>query len=238
MNEWLGELRELSRGDGLAEQAYRALRDAILSHQLKAGTRLSVPEVARRLGVSRSPAREAVARITAEGLAEQEPGRGAVVAEIDTANLIEIYDLREVLEGLACRLAAARITDPDLAHLTDVHRDHRAAIDRGDVEGHMNHDQAFHAAIRDIAGYRRLTQALDHLQGQIRIAMNTTRHSIGGMQQALGEHETILDALRERDPIAAEQAGRQHVARLRADLLAMGTSGASPQPANVGADTS
>lgn len=207
-----------TRGEGLAEQAYAALRDAILSHQLPPGTRLSVPDMARRLGVSRSPAREAIARIAYEGLARFEPNRGAVVSDIRAEDLAEIYSLREVLEGLACRLAADRLDGPKIETLRGVLDEHAEAVAAQDLTRHYELDQTFHATIREIADNSRLMESLDRLQGQIRVAMYTTHRSPGGTAQALEEHRVIFSALVSGDPAQAEQAGRGHIARLLRDL--------------------
>lgn len=207
-------------GDALAEQAYELLRDAVISQQIPAGARLSVPDLARRLGISRSPVREAIARLVHDRLAIAEARRGAVVASISVEDLMEIYDVREVLEGLACRLAAERITDDDLARLGEVVVEHRAAVDAENVNDHMMLDQSFHAVIRSATYNARLIDGLDRLQGQIRMAMNTTRRSAGGMARALAEHEEVLAALQQRDPALAEEVGRAHIARLRRELQA------------------
>lgn len=210
----------LSVGNALAEQAYDVLREAVTAQQIPAGTSLSVPEIARRLGISRSPVREAIARLVADGLAVAEPRRGAVVANITRDELVEIYDLREVLEGLACRLAATRLSDEELAELEELLDAHRKAVRDGDVAGHMSLDQAFHAAVRGATGNSRLVDGLDRLQGQIRLAMDATHRPAGAMEQALSEHEAIVEALRARDAVRAEQVGRRHIARLRAGLSA------------------
>lgn len=207
-----------TRGVGLAEQAYAALRDAVLTHQMPPGTRLSVPEIAQRLNISRSPAREAIARIVSDGLAINEPNRGAVVASVDLEQLAEIYALREVLEGLACRLAASAVTDDGLRELRELLDNHARAVASGDTERHYEFDQQFHAQIRHLAGNRRLSESLERLRGQIRVAMYTTRRSTGGMPQAIAEHHLILEALESRQPIQAEKAGRQHIARLLQEL--------------------
>ncbi|HEY8455588.1 MAG TPA: GntR family transcriptional regulator [Actinopolymorphaceae bacterium] len=208
----------ISRGVALADQAYVALRDAILTHRLRPGTRLSVPEVARQLQISRSPAREAIARITHEGLATFVPNKGAVVAKIDAAELVEIYDLREVLEGLACRLATQHLTADVVEELERIIAEHEEAVSANDVERHMDLDAMFHQRIRQISKNRRLIEALDRLQGQIRVAMYTTRHSPGGMKQALAEHRAIAAALRSGDPDVAENTARAHIRRLRAHI--------------------
>ena len=142
------------------------------------------------------------------------------MASISPDDLMEIYDLREVLEGLSCRLAAERITDQELADLGQLVGAHRAAVEADLVAEHMVLDQSFHAAIRRATHSVRLIEGLDRLQGQIRMAMATTRRSAGGMEQALAEHEEVLAALRQRDPHLAEQVGRGHIARLRRELRA------------------
>lgn len=224
----------IAPGEALADQAYTRLRDAILAHELTAGTRLSVPDVARRLGISRSPAREAIARIASEGLATYEPRRGAIVARIETTDLVEIYELREVLEGMACRLAAVRIHDTTIEELHAVVADHASAVAADDVERHMTLDASFHQSIRVAAQNDRLRESLDRLQGQIRIAMDTTRRSPGGMGQALAEHREILAAVAARDPDAAERAARAHVARLRGSLPSREPAVADPHGEEAG----
>lgn len=212
------ELDATTADRGLADQAYVTLRDAILSHELRPGSRLSVPVVAEQLGISRSPAREAIARIANEGLALVTPNRGAVVADVAPADLIEIYQLREVLEGLACRLAATAVTEDELAGLRELLGEHSRAVEQNDPERHYDLDASFHATIRGIAASSRLSTSLEMLQGQIRLAMHTTHRSPGGMAQALAEHRLILGALESHNPDVAETVGRAHIARLLNEL--------------------
>ncbi|GEK79217.1 GntR family transcriptional regulator [Agrococcus baldri] len=210
----------LARGDGLAEQAYTVLRDAILNHELPPGTRLSVPEIARQLEISRSPAREAIARIQHEGLAQAVPNRGAVVSHIDLAALVQLYDIREVLEGLAVRRATERADQAWVDALEQLWEQHRHAVEAGDGARHIELDGEFHQRIREAAGNPSLAGSLDHLQGQIRLAMATTSRRGGGMPQAIAEHRAILDAIRSGDGAVAERVAREHIARLRESLHA------------------
>lgn len=207
----------VTRGEALADQAYAVVRDAILSHALPPGARLSVPEIARQLSISRSPAREAIARIQHEGLAEFVPHRGAVVSRIDLDSLVEIYDIREVLEGLAARLAARR--ESELAdELQALWERHKRAVEADDEVLHVQLDTAFHQRIREAAGNQRLAEALERLQGQIRIAMTTTARRGGGRRTALREHGAIIDAIRSGSGDFAEEVARQHIRRLRQSL--------------------
>ena len=123
----IDELQALEPGDLLADRAYRQLSRAILRNQLVAGTPLSVPELARRLNISRSPVREAVQRLIYDGLAANVPHRGAIVSEIKPDDFRGLLEVRQVLEGLAARLATERATDDDLRSLNDVLEDHAGA---------------------------------------------------------------------------------------------------------------
>lgn len=208
----------INKSDSLTDQAYKVIRDAILNHSLAPGSRLSIPEISRQLDISRSPVREAIARLEYEGLAESVSHRGAVVVDIDVAELITVYDVREVLEGLAARLATRAV---DAALIEDLERNwqaHHEAIERDDVEQHMQLDAAFHRRIRDATGNHRLSENLRQLQGQIRVAMTTTVVRRGGMHAALAEHRALIDAIQGGDPAVAEKIAREHIIRLRESL--------------------
>lgn len=208
----------ITRGDGLVDKAYKVIRDAILSRRLAPGSRLSVPEFARQLDISRSPVREAITRIEYEGLAESTSHRGAVVVQIGLDELIGIYELREVLEGLAARLATRAADTTVIDDLEQNWQAHHDAVESGDVDRHMELDAAFHGHIRDAAGNLRLSDNLRQLQGQIRVAMTTTVARRGGMDAALAEHRTLIDAIRGGDPAVAENVARDHITRLRESL--------------------
>jgi DNA-binding GntR family transcriptional regulator len=211
----------------VADSVHERLREAILKGHLAPGSRLSVPLLAQQLEVSRSPVREAVQRLVQEGLATEEPHRGAGVAMVDPAEVLPAYEIREVLEGLAARLAAQQATPGQLAALRSAHDEHAAALDRGDASRHVPLDMAFHAALRSAAQNRELSRYLDQVQGRIAIAM------LGGNPQAwsssaIAEHQAILDAVLARDADGAEAAARAHVRRVRAGLAALHAGGAEP----------
>lgn len=208
----------IQRGAGFVDQAYAVLRSAIVEGRLPPGSRLSVPEIARQLDISRSPVREAIARIEHEGLAESISHRGAVVVDIGLDDLIAIYDLREVLEGLAARLVTRAPAPSLLDELEANWAAHRSAVESGDVETHMVLDAEFHRLVREAGGNARLADNLRQLQGQIRVAMSTTVARRGGMHAALAEHRDLIDAIRGGDEAVAESVARQHIIRLRQSL--------------------
>ncbi|AMM31585.1 hypothetical protein SA2016_0897 [Sinomonas atrocyanea] len=206
------------RGDALVDQAYAILRARILGNELLSGARLSVPKIADELQISRSPAREAIQRLIYEGLADYSPGRGARVARLNIAELIEVYKVRSALEALAAAEAARRIDDETVELLADILRAHREAVDVGDVSSHARRDMQFHRTVREVTGNATLQEYLERLQSRILLGMGTTHTFEGGMRQALREHEEIFAALQARDPRAAEDAARGHIERLVREL--------------------
>lgn len=203
--------------DRIADAVYERIRDAIFAGALPPGARLSVPALADRLGVSRSPVREAVVRLIHERLAVEEPRRGAVVVRIELADLIHIYEVREALEVLAVGLAARR-DDPQLAsRLADVLHDHERAVAADDIAAHTELDMRFHSLIRHSCGNPEVVRLLDDIQAQIRLAMLTTTVT-AGPRKALADHEAIYRAIRDRAPDQAEHCARAHISRLREAL--------------------
>lgn len=203
--------------DRIADAVYARLRDEMFSGALAPGARLSVPALAERLRVSRSPVREAVLRLTQEGLATEEPRRGAVVARVGAHELAALYDVREVLEGLAARLAVENSGRRLVDRLHDAFAEHEKAVDAADVDGHMAADVQFHALVRQAAGNPEVLRLLDDIQAKVRLAMRTTTVT-GGPRRALDDHRAILSAVESGDPAAAEEAARAHIARLRTAL--------------------
>jgi DNA-binding GntR family transcriptional regulator len=205
--------------DRLGDTVYERIREEVLSGDLPAGTRLSVPAIAARLDVSRSPVRDAVLRLTQEGLAREEPRRGAVVARITAADLVTLYEVREVLEGLAARLAVENAGRRLVDNLAEVTRRHETAVQASDLAGHFEADTTFHRIIREAGGNTEVCHMLDRIGGKVRLAMRTTSVT-AGPRQALRDHKAILAAIRKGDPAHAESVARAHISRLRTALAA------------------
>ena len=208
----------------VADLAFGRLRTAIFERELQAGERLSGPGLGEQLRVSRSPVREAVQRLVREGLAEEVPHRGAAVVAYGARELADVYEIREVLEGLAARLAAEHADNTLVEELAEIHEQHREAVERGDQSAHVALDTRFHALTREGADNAWLSELLDQIRGKIQLAMLSTSVG-GGREQALAEHGEILRAIQQRDPDAAERAARTHIARLRRLLRARAEAG-------------
>lgn len=201
----------------VSDWAYGRIRGAIMDGSMHPGDRLSIPALAGELGVSRSPVREAVQQLVQQGLAVEEPHRGAFVAQVTATELRGVYAVREVLEGLVARSAAEVATAEDLEVLADLLGQHREAVGRGDVGAHFDLDMRFHRHMRGLTGNASLVEFLDRIQGKVQLAMLTTSVQRGA-HNAVDDHEQILEAVASRDADAAEQAGRAHIARLRVTL--------------------
>lgn len=216
-------LNPLDERESLADRAYREIRQAILDGQLDPGARLSVPGLATQLGVSRSPIREAVLRLEREGLAASNNNRGAVVATPNGQDLQDLYDVREVLEGLVARQAALRATEDDRTALQRMWEEHREAVEVGDLKRHMSTDLQFHKRLRQACRNPRAIVILDQLSNQIRLALFATASKPGNPELALREHRDVLDAVVAQDPDEAEHLARAHVSRIKKSLPAGGS---------------
>jgi DNA-binding GntR family transcriptional regulator len=204
----------------IADSVFDGLREAVLDGKLAPGSKLSVPALAQQLNVSRSPVREAVARLIADGLAVDNPRRGAVVATITSADLAELYEVRSSLESVVTRLAVER-TGPALAdELDQILAEHRAALDSGDSQVIQQCDAAFHKLLRRASRHAYAIRLLDQIQSQVKLAMRTTMVT-AGPERALQDHRDITAAIRLGDAELAERRARDHIHRLRDALRAL-----------------
>ena len=218
------DLSEPLVASNLATLAFRRLEQAIMQGDLKPGERLSEAGLARRFGISRGPLREAIGQLEGRKLIQRVTNQGARVVSMSNAELIDLMVIRESLEGMACRLAATRMTDEELSSLADMladHADNEAVITgRGYFQG--TGDRDFHARIVRASGNARLVQMLDiDLYSLLRLYRQRLSMRPGRPGQALSEHREILDALRSRNPDRAETAMRSHIRSSRANVEAM-----------------
>lgn len=210
-----------------SERVYRGLREQILNGKMEPGSRLVELQIASQFGVSRTPVREALQRLTSEGLASMEPLRGMVVRTVDAQQIEDIYEIREVLEGLAARLAALRANEGDLAKLrllTEM-MEESARFQRWEALVQAN--IKFHEVICGASGNERLAQMARSLQEFVRQSSSGAFANAGRVDEVLKEHTEIVAALEEHDPEHAESAARKHLFEARCDL-AQRYSGPAP----------
>ncbi|WP_019407981.1 GntR family transcriptional regulator [Pseudomonas psychrophila] len=198
----------------LSENVFRRIQAAIVKGEIAPGSKISEPELARTYGISRGPLREAIHRLEGQRLLVRVPHVGARVVSLSHAELIELYEIRESLEGMACRLAAERMSDEDIAELRRVLETHERdeAFQAGVGYYQQEGDFDFHYKIIQGSGNRTLTQMLCgelyQLVRMYRIQFSTTPNR---PHQAFAEHHRILDAIADRDGELAELLMRRHI---------------------------
>lgn len=203
----------------IADAVFHRLRRAIVRHELPADYHLSVPKLAIRFGTSRSPVHEAVKRLVQEGLATEFPRRGAFVTAFRATALLPLYELRCVLDGFAAGLVAERGSSGGIARLRSIFEQESEAVERDDVERHIELDMDFHRLIVSLASNPALEETLSGLYERIRGAI-TARVVPTGPTQALADHRAVLEALERRDSLGAQRSARAHVMRIYSKLLA------------------
>ena len=198
------EATEVPQGQG----AYRRLLDDIRDGLLLPGTRLRETDLADRLGISRTPVREAIRQLEADGLVIHLPRQGATIRSLDYAEVIELYEMRAVLEGTAARLAARVASAVELAELSALNA--ALSADPAGPEAQQINRQ-FHRTLLDAARNRFLVKSMSALRKTMMILGPTTLSDPARASAALAEHAAVLAALEARDAPAAEAAMRAHV---------------------------
>ena len=223
-----GTLNLIEADDLLADRAHSQLSAAILRNELAPGTSLSVPELARRLGISRSPVREAVLRLIWDGLADYRGRRGTVVVSIDLNGFLGLLEVREVLEALAARLGAERGTGDEREALRAIHEELEAlGSEASDEAAFAAIDMRFHAAIREMSRNADLYASLARSQGRAHLSLNTLWQGERNVRATQLEHAAICDAITDGDSDRAQEAARTHIANLRQRVIAVLESEAS-----------
>jgi DNA-binding GntR family transcriptional regulator len=196
----------------LAQYAYKTLRALILSSELEPGSRLVVRVLSERYGLSPTPFKEALVALEREGLVSSRPRRGYSVATIDAASVGQLYQIREVLEALAARLAAGHVSTQLLRELEELHALQAAKFAEADLEGSGDADLEFHRALWRASGNQALAQVLETFTGQVRLMMSSTRAKVPSRHaQALQEHEVLIERFRSADAAGAEAAMKWHI---------------------------
>jgi DNA-binding GntR family transcriptional regulator len=204
-----------------AETVYDALKQAILSGALAPGATLREEEIARRYQVSRTPVREALSRLESETLAERHQGSGLLVSELGPDDIVDLYVLREALEGLAARLAASRRTEIDLARLEVAQGLSQRGVQEGNLSRVSKLNTEFHFLIWRIAGNRPLSRAISGVHQSVQRFHDNTLAYPGRLEQSVKEHADLLEAIRQRDHVAAEQIAVAHVRQVRNIRIAL-----------------
>lgn len=195
----------------LRDVVFQTLRQAILRGELKPGERLMEIHLAQRLGVSRTPIREAIRKLELEGLVTMIPRRGAEVAQITEKSMNDVLEVRRAMDALCAELACDRITEEELAQLREACDRFEQSVNTGDVKKIAQADVALHDIIVHATGNQRLIQLVNNLAEQMyryrfEYIKDFTQH-----RHLIEEHRIIYEAIVQKDKETAAQAARTHI---------------------------
>jgi DNA-binding GntR family transcriptional regulator len=206
-----GALSLAIQHENLDDKIYATLRRLILDRQLQPGERIPVDHLAAEMGVSRTPILNALRRLSQEGAVQVFPRRGIYVRRYGKAEMVRLFAVREVLDGLATRLAAAHIQKSEIDDFTQAFRRHDAASTTpAAIRRYVELDRAFHCRLMELADNDQLRAAMDSINMRLFVWQDGV---VRPPAETIPEHLAILDALRRRDPDGAEAAMRLHIRR-------------------------
>jgi DNA-binding GntR family transcriptional regulator len=193
-----------------AQLVYATLKGMIRDGGVRPGQRMREIEIAEAQGVSRTPVREAMHRLVSEGLLESTSARGIAVTELSKQQVLELYALREFLEGASARFAAQHASLPEMRALHEL-IEHIHTIPEDDHFQHAALNKHFHAQIAEAAHNTYLSRALSQLSDSLMLVPGTTFQAKGRVGDVRREHLAILNAIDARDAEGAERAAREHI---------------------------
>ena len=210
-----GKLQMRLIHNSLHDEVAAQLRDRIFAGELMPGTFLDEVRLAEQLSISRTPLREALKVLTAEGLVRHEPRRGCFVNEVTEKDLDEIFPVLALLEGRCAHEAALNATDADLQRLEELHDKLSRHAKAKRINEYYAANFAIHEAIITLADNRWLAGVITDLRNIVKLARLQQLHAPGRLDQSLSEHLAMFAALKARDPAGAEAAMRTHLTRQR-----------------------
>ncbi|WP_371311931.1 GntR family transcriptional regulator [Pseudovibrio flavus] len=192
-----------------SQAAYQKLFEAIQTGEIGPGARIREVEIAERFGISRTPVRDAIRRLEGEGLIVHEPRLGAVVKQMSKREVIELYEMRAVLEGTAARMAAQHASEPEISELEELNALMLEAD--GDERKAAAANRQFHTYLYHAAKNPFLLKSVMALSNALAVLGGTTLEGSPRIKEAYEEHKAILEGIRQRDPDKADAAARKHI---------------------------
>lgn len=203
----------------LEEQVYLSLEEAIIAGEYKKGEALTEMSLSKKLGVSRTPIRAALTRLSKEGLVDISPNRGAVVVGVTEDDLSDVYRIRMRLEGLASAMAAARISEEEKAELLEMLELSEFYLGKGDTEKLKELDTAFHRIIYRASGSRMICNILSDLHQNIRSYRKLSLGVPGRLERSISEHRDIYNAIASGNAEEADKLTSAHIERAMENTL-------------------
>ena len=203
----------------LRDIVFNTLREAILKGDFAPGERLMEKQLAERMGVSRTPIREAIRKLELEGLVIMVPRKGAEVASITDKDIIDVLEVRATLEALAVRLACKKMSNLELNELVEVNEEFRIAAAKKDVETIIRKDVEFHDIIFHSSDNEKLIQIINNLREQIYRFRVEYIYKMENYDRLVQEHDEIVNAMKERRGADASSIALQHIENQEKSVL-------------------
>lgn len=203
----------------LREECYKIIRERILNQTYLSGSKIDIDEIAKELGVSTTPVREAISRLISEGLVYNIPRRGFYVSEFSPEYLEDIFDVREQLEMLAAEKASQRATEKDVKELREIIDKYKASFKRKPWNKCYELDRQFHEKIAEISGNRLLINTLKEIGDTIQAIRTLHCRTLRDLEITLKEHNDILDGIAVKNPEKAKEAMKVHLEHVKKDLI-------------------
>jgi DNA-binding GntR family transcriptional regulator len=216
---------------GLHEQVAHRLRQMLVESHIPPGAKLNERELAQVLQVSRTPLREAIKMLAAEGLVELLPNRGAIAIALSETDVLNTFEVMAGLEGMSGELAAQRITSAELSEIQALHFEMLAAYTRGDLSSYYRLNARIHSAINSAAKNPVLTSAYDQVNARLQALRFRSNQDGAKWKRAVKEHEKMVEALAARDAAAMRAVLQAHLYNKRdvvMDQLRRGAGACAP----------
>ncbi|HKX31277.1 MAG TPA: GntR family transcriptional regulator [Blastocatellia bacterium] len=214
----MAEVIEISRL-ALHDQVYSRLRAMLVEGQIPPGAKLNERELSELMRVSRTPLREAIKLLAAEGLVDLLPNRGAVAVKLGEADVLNTFEVLAGLEGMSGEFAAQRITDAELREVRALQYEMRACFTRRDLSGYYRLNAEIHTAINNAAKNPVLVNTYRGINARVQSLRFRTNQDEAKWKRAMAEHEQMLEALEARDGKALRTVLVEHLLRKRDTVL-------------------
>ncbi|MFC4273756.1 GntR family transcriptional regulator [Achromobacter aloeverae] len=206
--------------DSIVDRAYERIKVMAVSYRFKPGERINEPALARHLGISRTPLREALHRLNTEGLLTSSPGKGFFCRALDAREIYSLYEMRKILETGAVRLAVARASDADIAELADFLERAKPGSSSLSTPALAELDEAFHQRVMALSGNAEMQQVLRNINERIRFVRWIDIELADQRRGVPHDHDAVIAALRSRDADACATVLEKHIDRRQEQISA------------------
>ncbi len=203
----------------LREVIFNSLREAIIIGELRPGERLMEVQLAEKMGVSRTPVREAIRKLELEGLVDMIPRKGAHVAELSIKDIMDVLEVRASLDGLATSLAAERITDDELKELKHINGQFATYIEKENLNGSIKKDVEFHDIIYKASRNDKLISIINNLREQVQRFRVIYLKEYNNSKNLIKEHNDIYEAVSSRAMENARNIAKTHIMNQESTIL-------------------